>query len=123
MTTMRTTLAILMIGMVLTPAVVLAASVPTIENVDTAQGITLSSIETLVQDAFNYFAEFAAIAVVAGIIYAGFLMATSGADSDRYENGKKILKQVVIAAAVIFGVGVIVNTIANFAQSPSSVIQ
>ena len=84
--------------------------------------ITLSSLEGFVNTLVGTFLRIAAVLVVGGLIYAGFLMATSPGDSKRYEQGKKMLWQVIVGALVIFGIGIIVNTIASFATNPSAIV-
>ena len=88
-----------------------------------ATPITLTSLETFIGDAVGIFFRIAAIVVVGALAYAGFLMITSGSDTKRYEQGKNMLKQVLIGAAVIFGIGIIVNTIADFAAQPTQIFR
>lgn len=46
---------------------------------------------------------FVAIAIVIMIIYAGFLVLTSGWDSDKYDKAKKILLYIAIGLLILFG--------------------
>lgn len=85
--------------------------------------LTLTSIEGTITDLFQYFIDIAAVVVVGAFVWAAILMMTAGGDQARYQKGKDMLVQVVIGAAVIFGVGLIVNTIAHFATNPSDVLR
>jgi len=90
---------------------------------DQGTPVTLNSLETFISSAVGVFFRLAAVAVVGALAYAGFLMVTAGNNTQRFEQGKKMLQQVVIGAAVIFGIGIIVNTIAHFAMNPTGVIR
>jgi hypothetical protein len=85
--------------------------------------ITLTSLQSFIADAVSIFLVIASLAVVAGIAYAGFTMATAGGDEAKFKKGKTMLWQVIIGGAVIFGVGLIVNTIADFAQQPTQIFR
>jgi hypothetical protein len=63
----------------------------------------------------------AALVVVGFIVYAGLKMATAGEDSGAFGKAKETLINAIIGAVVIFGVGIIVRTIANFATNPTGV--
>lgn len=87
------------------------------------QAITLSDIVRLISDVVNYILILSGIVVVGIIVWAGIMMATSGSDSKRFDSGKNMLKNAVWGALVIFGVGVIVRTLASFAQAPTQIIR
>jgi hypothetical protein len=85
--------------------------------------ITLGSLEAWVTGAIRVFFTLAGVAVVAGLAYAAFLMVTTGSDPKRFKQGKDMMVQVLVGGAIIFGVGLIVNTVANFAQNPEGVVR
>jgi hypothetical protein len=105
----------------------LAVAAPLTQQINTTnQGgsaVTLSSLERFINDAFTICVRVAALAVVGGLAYAGFLMATAGGNPEKFKKAKETLKQVIYGAIVIFGIGVIVNTIANFAASPTQILR
>jgi TRAP-type C4-dicarboxylate transport system permease small subunit len=84
--------------------------------------ITLRDIVTLVQRVMNVGIVIATLAIVAMIVYAGFKMATSRGQEKDYEAAKQTLKYAIYGALVVFGVGLIVNTIANVAYDPTRVL-
>lgn len=81
--------------------------------------ITLADVVYLVQRIMNIGIVLATLAIVAMIIYAGFKMATSAGDDTGYKKAKSILYQAIWGGLVVFGVGLIVNTIANVAFDPT----
>ncbi len=81
--------------------------------------IEVSDIERLVEDVVQFFITIAALAVVGYLVYGGLKMAMSAGNPTKFEEGKKIVTYAIIGAAVIFGVGVIVNTIARFSTDPT----
>jgi len=87
------------------------------------QAITLSDIVRLISDVVNYILIVAGIIVVGVVVWSGIMMATAGADSDQFKKGKGRLINAVWGALVIFGVGVIVRTLASFAQAPTQIIR
>ena len=61
--------------------------------------------------------------VVTGfVVYAGITIATAGDSDTKMKKGRAMLKNAVWGALVVFGVGVIVATLASFAQTPTSII-
>lgn len=121
MKNMRTSLtALTLIAVCAFPVVALAldSEGPPIEGTV----ITLYDIVQLVRSIMNYGIILATLAVVAMIVYAGFKMATSRGVEKDYEDGKKMLKYAIYGALVVFGVGLIVNTIANVAYDPTNVL-
>lgn len=88
----------------------------------TGETLTLAKVVTMVESVVNTFITLAVIAVVAFIIYAGVKMAMSRGNEAEFKKGKDMLVNAIIGGVVIFGVGIIVNTIAQFGQSPSSII-
>ena len=85
--------------------------------------ITLSSLVMFIQQAVYVLWGIAGLAIVGGLAYAGFLMVTAAGDEAKFKKGKTMLGQVIIGAAVILGIGLIVNTIANFAVNPTNILR
>ncbi len=77
----------------------------------------------IVIDVVNVFIAIAVTVAIGMIIYAGFQMATSRGDATKFGEGRKTLWNAVIGLVVIFGVGIIVRTIGNFAVSPTSILR
>jgi hypothetical protein len=100
------------------PSSVLAAIPVPIEG----NTITLRDIVLLVQRVMNIGIILATLGVVAMIVYAGFQMATARGDEGKFKTGKKTLTYAIYGALVVFGVGLIVNTIANVAYNPANVL-
>lgn len=87
------------------------------------QAITLSDIVRLISDVVNILLIVSGVVVVGIIVWAGILVATSRGDTGQYKKGMDTLKNGVIGAIVIFGVGVIVRTLASFAQAPTQILR
>ena len=85
--------------------------------------ITLDEVTTLVEDLMWVLITIASLAVVAMIVYAGFKMVISRGDEKEYGAAKNMLKYAIYGALVIFGVGLIVNTIADVATNPSNILR
>jgi hypothetical protein len=119
---MRT--AILLLGalaVVAFPALAYAAdSIPTPGE---GKAIGLSDIRTLIEGVLNFLIYFASIAMTGFIIVAGLRMVMSRGDAAKFGDAKKMLYNALIGAAVILGVGLILNTIANFAQDPTGILR
>ncbi|MCC6404815.1 MAG: hypothetical protein IT405_00275 [Candidatus Yanofskybacteria bacterium] len=104
----------------LSPVLALAQSVPVPIEGET---LTLRKIVLLVQDVIDTLFILVSIVIVGVMVYAGFKMATAGGDSKKFDEGKTRLKQAVWGAIVVFGVGIIINTIADFATSPTQILR
>jgi len=85
------------------------------------EAIEIGDVKTLVEQIADTFITIAALAVVIFIIYGGIKMVMSQGDATKFGEGKKIVINAIIGGVVIFGVGVIIQTIAGFAEDPTSV--
>lgn len=83
------------------------------------KAITITDITTTVKSVVQLLITLAAIAAVAAIVYGGLIMASSAGNDTKFKKGKDIIRNAIIGAVVIFGVGVIINTIADFTKSPT----
>jgi hypothetical protein len=86
------------------------------------QAITITDIKTTIKSAVQTLMTIAALGVVAFIVYGGMLMAMSAGNDAKFKQGKDIIRNAVIGGVVIFGVGVIVNTIADFTTAPTDTL-
>jgi len=85
--------------------------------------ITLSDIVQTVKDVLNYILIVSGLVVTGFIVWAGILIATARGNDTQRKKGMDTLKNAVIGAIIIFGVGVIANTLASFAQAPTQILQ
>lgn len=83
--------------------------------------IEVQDVENLIEGIANFLLTIGGIIAVGYMVYGGIKMATSGGNDTGFGEGKKILTNAIIGAVVIFGVGVIINTIANFGEKPTSI--
>jgi hypothetical protein len=85
-------------------------------------GLTVTKVIDIVEYLVNAAITLMEIGAIGMIIYSGFKMATSRGDAKEFGNAKNMLLYAVIGLAVIFGVGIIVRTIAAFGQNPTSIL-
>jgi lysylphosphatidylglycerol synthetase-like protein (DUF2156 family) len=83
--------------------------------------IDIKDIENLIQDVANFFLTVAGIVAVGFMVYGGVQMVTSRGNDTKFGEGKKTLTNAIIGAVVIFAVGIIINTIAQFGEDPTSI--
>ena len=91
------------------PVVVLGVTEPGIAD----KGLSLSEIEDLIDTVANFIITIGIIIVVIAIVWAGIQFATAGGDTTKQENAKMWLKNGLIAAVIVLGVGVLLNTASN----------
>lgn len=87
------------------------------------EAIEIGDVKTFAEQIAQTFITVAALTVVIFVIYGGIKMVMSQGDATKFGEGKKIVINAVIGGIVIFGVGIIIQTIAGFAQDPTSVFQ
>jgi hypothetical protein len=92
-------------------------------EVPAGTSLRLTDVTKLISSVVGIIMIISGTIVMGVIVYAGIIMATSAGDETRYKKGKSILYQGIIGGLVIFGVGLIVRTIANFAQNPSNILR
>ena len=100
-----------------------AANNPATQYIPPGQTLNVTTVVDDIVYIVDIIAGLAGLIVVGMIVWAGITMATAGGNDARYKTGKSMLVNAVIGALVIFGVGLIVNTIANFADNPDNVLQ
>ena len=109
----KTTLVVLAVIAVLMPVLVLAQQlpVPTPPTVGTA--ITLDEIEDLIRRIAQFLIIISVIIAVIFIIWGGIMYMASRGDEEAAKKGKDTIWNGVIGAAVVLGVGVILQTLAG----------
>lgn len=80
------------------------------------QPITLELIEYAVSVITDFLLYIAGTVAVFFVVLSGILWTTSGGEPKRLEAAKNMFKAAIIGSVIIFGVGVIVNTIENCLQ-------
>lgn len=74
--------------------------------------VTLGEIEDLIRRIAQFLIVIGVIIAVIFIIFGGLQYITAGGDDKKAEKGKTAVKNGVIGAAIILGVGVILQTVA-----------
>ncbi|MEK7125027.1 MAG: pilin [Patescibacteria group bacterium] len=80
------------------------------------QPVTLPFIEYVVSKLTDFLLYISGTVAVFFVVLSGILWATSGGDPGKLESAKNMLRAAIIGSIIIFGVGVIVNTIENCIQ-------
>ncbi len=96
------------------PALAVDGPTPPVQG----RSITLNNILDLAETVVDTFVALAAIGMMIGIIYTGLQMILSRGNEAEFAKAKKQLGYVIIGSLVILGVGLILNTIASFANDP-----
>lgn len=108
----RTTLIALTVMAVLTPVLALAA-LPTPTPPVTGTGITLVEIEALLNRIAKFLIVVSIIIAVIFIVWGGILYMAARGDEGKVETAKSTIYNGIIGAAVVLGVGVILQTLAG----------
>ena len=88
-------------------------------NLPKTQGITLDQIRTFVINGINFFLAFIVVfAVLMGLV-GGYKILFSAGKEDAYKQGLTYLKNAAIAIAIVFGIGIVLNTILNLLSNNS----
>lgn len=99
---------------VLMPVLVLAASnLPTPTPPTTGEAITLDEIESLIRRIAQFLIIVSVIVAVIFIIWGGVMYMAARGDEDRVKTAKTTIYNGIIGAAVVLGVGVILQTLAG----------
>lgn len=77
------------------------------------RGLTLTEIEGLIDTVANFIITIGIIIVVIAIVWAGIQFAIAGGDAEKQGKAKEWLKNGLIAAVIVLGVGVLLNTASN----------
>lgn len=108
----RTTLIALTVMAVLTPVLALAV-LPTPTPPVTGTGITLVEIEALLNRIAKFLIVVSIIIAVIFIVWGGILYMAARGDEGKVETAKSTIYNGIIGAAVVLGVGVILQTLAG----------
>lgn len=109
----KTTLIALSVIAVLMPALVLAGALPTPTPPTAGTALTLDEIETLVRRVAQFLIIVSVIIAVIFIIWGGVMYMAARGDPDKAGAAKTTIFNGIIGAAVVLGVGVILQTLAG----------
>ena len=79
----------------------------------TGQPITLDVLDSIIFRVSTFFISISAVLAVIAIIWAGITYMYAGDDSSKVTSAQNRLKSGIIGAAIILGVGVIIQTVAS----------
>jgi len=102
------------VAVLLVPTMALALVQPTVPIGNPSQVVTGSSLANLINTVVQYMLTIGTVFAVGYIIWGAFQFFRGKPDE-----GKKILLNGVIGIAIIFGVGLLLNTIARIIQTQS----
>lgn len=108
-------LPVLMLALVLAPSMTLAQiDDPSETDVPIeGEGLDEAAISDLLERIANFLITIALIIVVIAIVWGGILWMTAGGDDSKAAKAKSTILNGIIGAAVIFFVGIILNTLQN----------
>jgi hypothetical protein len=108
-------LPVLMLALVLAPSMTFAQiDDPSETDIPIeGEGLDEESIATLLERIANFLITIALIIVVIAIVWGGILWMTAGGDDSKAAKAKSTILNGIIGAAVIFFVGIILNTLQN----------
>lgn len=93
---------------------VLLAAAPVLQG----KAITLDDILALLEKVAGFLIFAGEIIAAIVIVYSGIVYMTAGSDPTKIKTAKDTLKSGLIGALIVFGVGVIINTVSGFAFDP-----
>jgi len=108
----KITLVMLAVIAVLVPVLVLAAVLPTPTPPTSGQAITLPEIEELIKRIAQFLIVVSVILAVIFIIWGGIMYMAARGSEEQATKAKTTIFNGVIGAAVVLGVGVILQTLA-----------
>jgi len=109
----KTTLVVLSIAVVLMPALVLAGALPTPTPPTSGTALTLNEIESLIRRIAQFLIIVSVIIAVIFIIWGGVMYMVARGDTEKAGAAKTTIFNGIIGAAVVLGVGVILQTLAG----------
>lgn len=98
---------------VLMPVLVLAVTLPTPTPPTSGEAVTLDEIESLIRRIAQFLIIVSVIVAVIFIIWGGVMYMAARGDEDRVKTAKSTIYNGIIGAAVVLGVGVILQTLAG----------
>lgn len=93
------------------------------QQIPTGVAVSLTDLLSISENIGGFLMVLGGILAGIAVIWAGIVYMTSGADSTRVQGAKDILKVALIGALIIFGVGVIINTVKLLASNPLKFFQ
>jgi len=109
----KTTLVALTVIAVLMPVLVLAGALPNPTPPTTGQPLTLIEIENLIRRIANFLIIISVIIAVIFIIWGAIMYMAARGDETRATAARGTIWNGIIGAAVVLGVGVILQTLAG----------
>lgn len=109
----RTTLAAMTVAAALMPVLVLAISLPNPTPPTGGQAVTLNEIEALIQRIAQFLIIVSVIISVIFIIWGGVMYMAARGNEEQATKAKTTIFNGIIGAAVVLGVGVILQTLAG----------
>jgi len=85
--------------------------------------LTLQSIVDLLGRVIDVFWVAATLIVIGFIVWAGVRMVMSRGNDTEFAAAKSALIKAIIGGLVIFGVGIIVNTLAAIGENPTRILR
>ncbi len=101
------------VALVLLPALVFAQGLPAPTNVVGGSAITLNDIQGYLQRIASFLIVVGVILAVIFIIWGGIMYMAAGGDETKSKAAKQRIFNGIIGAAVVLGVGVILQTVAG----------
>ena len=101
------------LAMLAMPMVALALTNPTVPAGISGRPVTLSEIEDIIRLIAQFLILISVVIAVIVIIWGGITWMTAGGSDEQAKKGKGIILQGIFGAAVILGVGVILQTLAG----------
>lgn len=106
------------VAAVLVPTMAFALVQPTVPIGNPGQAVTGSTISNLINTVVQYLLTISTVIAVGFIVYGGLLyMGVRGDDGKK--NAGPVLKNAIFGIAIVFAVGLILNTVARFVQTQS----
>lgn len=110
----KTTLAVLAVAVVFVPALALAvAGLPNPTPPVTGTAVTLVEIQALITRVAQFLIVVSVIIAVIFIIWGGVMYMAARGDDTKVADAKKTIFNGIVGAAVVLGVGVILQTVAG----------
>lgn len=86
--------------------------IPTIP-VPNQRGLTLAELGSLIAIVGSFLTNVAVLFAIIAIIVSGIMYMRAGADTTKIKEAQTWLKNAMLGALIVLGVGMIINTIAN----------
>ena len=81
--------------------------------VPTQRGLTLAELGSLIAIVGSFLTNIGVLFAIIAIIVSGIMYMRAGSDTTKIANAQSWLKNALIGALIVLGVGMIINTVAN----------